>query len=80
MHYNTRGVTRDYKGREVHWQQRAVIEPLIWSQRHESRCDHFLIFRVGIVPTIDENLKMETNFSVGRAVPEIWWTLCKNLN
>jgi hypothetical protein len=47
--------------------QRTVIEPLLGSQRHEGRHDHFLIPRVEIVPTISENLQTETSFSVESA-------------
>jgi hypothetical protein len=33
-----------------------VIEPLLWSQQHEGRPDHFLNSRVGIMPTIRQEL------------------------
>jgi hypothetical protein len=45
--------------------QRTVIKPLLGFQWHEGRRDHFLISRVRIVPTIDENLQTETMFRVG---------------
>jgi hypothetical protein len=45
-----------------------VIGPLLWSQWHEGRHDHFLNSEVRIMPTINEILKMEMSFSVGSAL------------
>jgi hypothetical protein len=64
---------RDYEGREVIGEQRMIIEPRIWSQRHESRLDYFLNFRVGIVTTINEILQTETCFRVGSTLTTTAW-------
>jgi hypothetical protein len=53
--------SRDYEGREVLRKHRTVIEPLLWSQWHEGRRDHFLNSKVGIMQT-------KTNFRVGLAL------------
>jgi hypothetical protein len=45
--------------------QKTVMGPLLWSQRHKGRHDHFFNSRVGIVPTISEILQTETSFNVG---------------
>jgi hypothetical protein len=55
----------DYGGRGVLRKQRTVIEPLLWSLWQEGWLDHFLNSGVGIMPNNDENLLMETSFSVG---------------
>jgi hypothetical protein len=51
-----------------------VIEPLPWFLRHEGRRDHSLNSRVRIVPTNDENLRMEISSCVGSALTPL---LCK---
>jgi hypothetical protein len=48
--------------------QRMVTEPLLGSQLHEGRHDHFLISSVRTVPTIGENLQAETSFGVESAL------------
>jgi hypothetical protein len=45
-----------------------VIEPLLWSQRHEGSHDHSLNSRVRIVLTIGEILQMKISFRVGSAL------------
>jgi hypothetical protein len=42
----------------------TVLGPLLWSQRHEGRRDHFLNSMVGNMNTISENSNMETCFGV----------------
>jgi hypothetical protein len=63
----------DYEGSGVLEKQRTVIEPLLWSQWHESRLDHFLNSRVRNMPTISENLQTETNFRAGSALMTTAW-------
>jgi hypothetical protein len=57
--------SRDYEGREVKGEQRSVIDHF---SDHKGRRGHFLSSRVGIVPTIGENLHMGTSLSVGSAM------------
>jgi hypothetical protein len=45
-----------------------VTKPLLWSQQHESRLEHFLNSKVGNMPTIIENLQSRTSFSVQSAL------------
>jgi hypothetical protein len=53
--------TQDYEGREVIVKHRMVIEPLLGSQRHKGRHDHFFNSRVGKMPTIGQELLYRNN-------------------
>jgi hypothetical protein len=57
--------SRDYEGRGVIGKQRTVIKPLLWSQRHEGRSDHFLNSRVGNMPTIGRELGNKNELRCG---------------
>jgi hypothetical protein len=53
--------------------QGTVVEPLIWSEQHDSRLDHFLNSRVGNMPTIGRELEYGNELLCGVNVKECTW-------
>jgi hypothetical protein len=71
----TKKVGENHRESWIHFRytNETGLGPLLWSQRHDGRLDHFVNFRVKNMPTIEENLKMETSFGVGSTLTPAAW-------